>query len=351
MQPQRSTKFVWLLLVLLLGATVFALSPTSTPAAAQEATPEATPETPATPPPPQGAAYLELIGIVTAFDATTLTINGQVIDISSADIDLQLAVGVLVEVHAWLLADGSIVAYEVDPFDDDDLAPGEIELIGIVTALDGNTLTLGGLTIDISTAVIDDDDTPLRVGVLVEIYAVVFPDGRLVARLVTTEDAANDDDDDDDNDDRSRFARGVIVIIGTLDDFDDGSIIIGGQVIIIEVELDLPRVIGARYVIEIRVENANWVVIAMRFYLPDDDRRDDDDDDDDNRWRDDDDDDDNGSGSNPPPPGSGGDDDDDHDNGSGSNPPPPGGGGSGDDDDDGGDDDDDGDEAGGDDDD
>lgn len=96
---------------------------------------------------------VEVVGVITALDATTITVNGQTIDISTAEITTAdpLALDMAVRVQGTIQTDGSIVARQVSDAATG-LQPGEIEVTGALESLDATTAVVNGLTFDISTA-------------------------------------------------------------------------------------------------------------------------------------------------------------------------------------------------------
>src|SRR5687767_12829140 len=61
---------------------------------------------------------IEFIGIIEAMDANTITVNGQVIDVVSAELNTALTIGAQVKVEGTLNATGGVVAREVNATDD-----------------------------------------------------------------------------------------------------------------------------------------------------------------------------------------------------------------------------------------
>lgn len=179
--------------------------------------------------------HLELVGEVEALSTTTLTINGQVIDISTAELNTTLAVGDVVKIEGTLAADGSIVATEVNPVEDTELQPGEVEITGPIEAIDGATITIGGLMIDVATAELSQDLT-LEVGLVVKVHMSLVADttagtASWVAREVETHDPADDTNPDDNSTDPSTEHPGEFEIVGTLTLVDGDTITVSGMTI------------------------------------------------------------------------------------------------------------------------
>jgi len=247
----------------------------------------------------------ELIGTVESFDGTTLVVNGQSIDVTSAEIEGEIAVDSLVKVHAVPTGSNSWAAREVEPLmvddDDDDINPvstGEFEIRGTLEEVGESFVVVAGQTISLTSAEVKDTLTP---GVLVKVHVLPSDDG-LMAREI--ENAVGDDDDDDD--DNTSVTTEV-----SAQDASDMVIEIFPNTSIIEIELDAEFDDSTVWEIEtshgheIKIDVQTGVILTIE-------RDDDDDDDDDNSnssSSDDDDDDDDNSNSS-----SSDDDDDDDDN-------------------------------------
>lgn len=165
---------------------------------AQEVTPSPTPT-------PDNR--VELIGEIQAMDLDTITVSGQVIDLTMAEINTALEIGAVVKVQGWLLEDGTILAREVNDLNDDDqndeTLTDEVEIVGILSAYEGTTMTIAGQVVDVSKA-------EIKAGVEVDEYVkahATIVDGIWVAREVEPAqeddlsfDNTNDNSDDNGND-------------------------------------------------------------------------------------------------------------------------------------------------------
>ena len=213
-------------------------------------------------------AALEFAGQIQAQTATTITVNGVIIDITSAEIDGPLAVGGFVKVEAVLI-NSQYVAREVDANNDDDLRPNEIELVGFVQAIDGTTLLVGGQLIDLTSAEID---AGIDAGAIVKVHATTSSTGNWVARQVAlfdptaqgNDDLGNDDtlDNNDDlgNDDGEDFE-----LVGTLEGVGDGFIIISGQQFdVTQARVEGLLALGSQVRVEYVQVNGQWVVDEVR---------------------------------------------------------------------------------------
>lgn len=161
---------------------------------AQTAT--ASPTVPATP--QRSVGEFEFFGTISSLSGTSVTVNGRVYDISSAELHTSLTVGLQVKVHAIQNAAGVWVAREVEAwngqqFDDD----GETELFGTVTALSATTITVDGLVFDLSRAELK---TAIAVGDFVKLHVILDASGVWVAREVEDWNPLLGDDDSADED-------------------------------------------------------------------------------------------------------------------------------------------------------
>lgn len=144
------------------------------------------------------AVEFEITGTVDAVSTGAITLSGQVIQITGAQITGTITVGAVVKAHVSVAADGSLVAREIElvPLADQTLGVDEMEIIGVVQALTADSITIGGRVFDISAAEIKD---PIEVGSLVKIHFSAASTGdALVAReveLARIRIGAGDDED------------------------------------------------------------------------------------------------------------------------------------------------------------
>lgn len=229
---------------------------------------------------------IELVGEIEALSTTTLTINGQVVDISAAELNTTLAVGEVIKIEGTLEADGSIVALEVNPVEEGELLPGEVEIIGPVEAFDTDSLTIGGLVIDISAAELEDA-LVLEVGSVVKVHMSLVTDASGVESWVAREvqdgtDDSQDDGSDDSNDDTSNESHpGEFEIVGTLTSIDGDTIVVAGLTIdIVSAEIKGMLVEGA--LVKVHLSLVDGVLVAREVELHDSRPSDDDESEDDN---------------------------------------------------------------------
>ena len=152
----------------------------------------------------------EIYGVVEALDDTTIVVSGTSFDITTAEISGLVEVGAWVELGFITAEDGTAEAVYVAGEDDDIDTPDEDEdeqpyltLTGILESYEGSTMVVSGVTIDVSFAVIDNDDD-LVIGGYV---TVIFDDvnDEVVAIFVipqgSEDDGSEDDGSEDDNGD------------------------------------------------------------------------------------------------------------------------------------------------------
>lgn len=169
----------------------------------------------------QTTAEVELVGVVEAMTLDTITVNGLLVDVSTAEINTPIEVDVLVRVEGTLNVDGTITARQINPVADG-IQPGEAELIGVLESFDDTTMVINGLSIDVSSAEIDP---VIAVGDMVRVHATADSTGVWVAREV----ALFTPDPDVTAGDPTPV--GEFEITGTLEEIGDGFIVVAGQTI------------------------------------------------------------------------------------------------------------------------
>ncbi|MFQ5639429.1 MAG: DUF5666 domain-containing protein [bacterium] len=150
---------------------------------------------------------VEITGVIDSIGDSSLVVNGlsfiidpntQILDnkknpISFAD----LAVGMVVEIRAEILADGVQLATKIKLEDRDDQ---KLEVKGAIDSLGVNSLLVADVlfAVDASTVILDNQKNPidfsaLSVGEIVEVKGVQQPDGTFLAREIKLEDALEDE--------------------------------------------------------------------------------------------------------------------------------------------------------------
>jgi hypothetical protein len=186
----KKVSLLIVMVIALLPVVVFAQS-TSTPTP----TPTASPR----------VDQIKIEGIVESLQDGVLVIGGQSIDVSSAVIDSDVAVGSFAEAFVTLAADRAWVASRVElarnENEDDDL--NEVEIRGVVTEVGVDFVVIGGQRFDTSLAEVEGT---IVAGAFVELELQLNDAGQWVAVELKLDDDndQNDDRDDDLNDDHGR---------------------------------------------------------------------------------------------------------------------------------------------------
>ncbi len=168
---------------------------------------------------------VELTGAIEAMDATSITISGQLIDISTAEINVTLAVGLIVKAEGTV-ENGQFVARQVNAVDTTTPLTNSIEIVGTLSALDGSNATVAGMTFDISAA---EMGAGVVVGEIVKVHAS-FANGVWSANEIQLQPASTDDNGND-NQPSVDFTNGEIEIVGSLEAIGADSITVSGAVI------------------------------------------------------------------------------------------------------------------------
>lgn len=242
------------------------------------------------------ATEVEFIGLVEAMTLDTITVNQQVIDISNAEFTVAISLGTSVKIEGTLLPDGSIVAREVKaPEAVGSILPGEFEIVGVLTSIEGGNFVIGQMLVDASFAEIKPG---VALGELVKAHVSQNADGSLIAREI--EPVSDDDSDDnanlntndnqagandDNSNDNSMLISGdEVEIVGTLTGMTADSVTVGGQTISIAgAEIDDMLILGA--LVKVHLTSDNGQLVAREIELAraqDRDRERDDNRDDDN---------------------------------------------------------------------
>jgi hypothetical protein len=265
----KRTHWIILLSVALLAAAL--------PVFAQTATPTPT------------IGLVELKGPIEAVGSGTITIGGQIINVSGAflDDDVRLVAGATVEVHLQTTpVNGVWIALSVDN-ERDPAATPFAEIKGTLDSMDGSIIVVSGAVIDTSSAAIAD---ALGVGMPVEVYAQPGSAGVWLATRVEENfrdrsrdrdrqgDGGGSDESGRDRDrDRDRFFLDEdFEIVGTVEQAGANFLVVNGQRISIVAgvtDLD-PFVVGNRVAVEIGMVNGAAVAFEVN-NLRDDDRLDD----------------------------------------------------------------------------
>ncbi len=196
-----------------------------------------------------------VVGEVEAFDAETVTVNGLVISLADAEMEVALEVGMAIQVEAYAV-DDALVASKIK--ESDDLLAGELVYLGVIEDISLDAMTIGGITIDIANANVGET---LAVGDWAKVFFSIDGDGlwsvRIVAPLSDEADDSTDDSGDDDT-------EPVSAIYGTLDLIGDGYVVIGG-ITVYTTDIDTSNlIVGSIVALEFSVdENGQFAAISI----------------------------------------------------------------------------------------
>lgn len=167
-----------------------------------------------------GTGTMTVMGQTVTITSTTV-FESEVAGISSADL---VVPGNVVEISGYSSGDGSVYASRIEV----KLAAHtgeEIEVKGVITNLTATTFDIGGLTVDTSTAALDDSipDATLTEGLYVEVKSTAGfnGSGELVASGIELQDDGDMDLDGDDGDEVD--LNGVVTAINSASEFEVGG--------------------------------------------------------------------------------------------------------------------------------
>ncbi|MFQ5472521.1 MAG: DUF5666 domain-containing protein, partial [Dehalococcoidia bacterium] len=143
---------------------------------------------------PTPGLEINFTGDVESLNENTATIGGFAVTFD-ANTDFEnfggqpLAVGQNVEVHGWLLTDGSVLATKIDLKSSPPPTPPpnvEIEFTGFVEALNADTATIDGFTVrfDGNTNFENFNGQPLAIGQHVAVHGWLLTDGSVLATKI-----------------------------------------------------------------------------------------------------------------------------------------------------------------------
>ncbi len=202
----------------------------------------------------QTSEDLEVVGSVEAMTLNTITVNQLEIDVTSAEMNIPIEVGTIVEVIGELSTNGTITAHEVNAVDDE-FELGEAEIIGLLESFDGTTMLINGQTIDVSEADVQDGIT---FGGFVLVHAILKDDDDVwIARSAESFVASELDDELD---------EGELILIGTLEVLGNQELTVAGQPISIdatETEIQDILIVGVRVKVRVRITNDEWLALEI----------------------------------------------------------------------------------------
>jgi primosomal replication protein N len=224
---------------------------------------------------------IEFRALVEEIGAESWLIGGRAVALAAETlIDEGIVVGNLVEVHAFLSADGTLTASKIEledeEHDEDDFgSPGmEFELRGLVEAIGADSWTVSGQVFLVTSAT--EIDEGIIVGSMVKVEGFVGQDGTYTAREIKA-DFEDDGEDHDDGIPGSKFGTS-----GTVESIGETSWTISGQVFLItpDTEIDEGIVVGSFVKVEAFVA-ADGSFTAHEIELEDEDESFEDEDEDD----------------------------------------------------------------------
>jgi hypothetical protein len=137
------------------------------------------------------AGETEVVGVIEAIEGgTTFIVNGLRINAAGAEFYTAIRVGALVRVEGVLQPDGTLLAREVKPPEDDDLLEGYSEFSGVLTSLSATSAVVNGIVFDISGAEVEPG---LALGMMVRVHALLSEGGVWVAREIERDDSDDSD--------------------------------------------------------------------------------------------------------------------------------------------------------------
>jgi len=152
----------------------------------------------------------EFHGQVTAIDGTTLTVGDRTVTVTDATVIRQnganvalsaIAVGSFVEIDGALQADGTVLARRIS-IEDEQHEAGRVALVGALTAIDGNKLTVGGVLVTLSASTeilrgdVKVDASTLKIGDRLLVRGQVQADQSIAATRVRV--LGDDDQEEED---------------------------------------------------------------------------------------------------------------------------------------------------------
>jgi hypothetical protein len=227
--------------------------------------------------PVSGKAEIEFAGILESQVGEVWVIGGNPVAMGSAELKDTPTMGDQVKVHAFVNADGSLTAREVEmaqsdvvPDSDlsnvaDDLAKpdGEIEFVGAVDAKAATKWTVGGT--DLAIVGGTEVKGAIDVGSLVKVHAFRDANSLLTAREIELADGDLNDDGDG-----MLEAGEDFKLVGVLEAIGDNLWTVGGQTIVItpDTQIEGQFAVGQAILVEV-VAGADGSLVAKEVKSPD----------------------------------------------------------------------------------
>ncbi|MBM3120804.1 MAG: hypothetical protein FJZ97_01300 [Chloroflexi bacterium] len=196
---------------------------------------------------PSQVAELELTGTVESMAPTAWMMNGKVLAILPAtEIKGTIQVGDLAKAHAFVQADGTLAARQIEPAQPADaaqlsLAGAEYDFTGAVEAIAIDQCTVAGKTFAV-TAQTEIKGT-FSIGELVKIHLLVGVDGSLVAREIESPEAELED----------AMEGAEVELVAMIDSMAPEAWIIGGRTVAITAATEVKGVFTAGQAVKVHL--------------------------------------------------------------------------------------------------
>lgn len=202
-----------------------------------------------------------LTGTLESIGEGFIVVSGQQIDITQVEIDEVLVIGATVEMEFAQLADGSLVAIEVDYPDD-----AESYFYGVIESIEAESIVVSGFSFNTAYLTVS-----FAVGDPVEVEFIVVNE-IAYALSIEAEDADDDQNDDDDSDQDDDEA---VQLLGIVESLADGMIVISGLTIDTSNATVAENVfVGALVVVTFTNmgddDNPVWSAVSVELYSDDD---------------------------------------------------------------------------------
>lgn len=223
-----------------------------------------------------GGTDVEFTGVITALQDSLVFVNQLPVRVLPTTVLLDnnnnfimlaaLRTGLLVEVHANVGTDSTLLATRIKVEDNDN---DEIELRGFIDARTSRTITVLGVTFTVndSTIVLDNNDNPisfssLRAGMFVEVRGDRLLDGSILATHIKLEDFGNDEIE----------LRGLISALGA-DNLTVSGVtfyVTNTTVILDRNNLPIPfSALAVGMIVEVRADLQNGRWVASKIHIED----------------------------------------------------------------------------------
>lgn len=206
---------------------------------------------------------LEIIGTIIWFSHNEIIVNGQLIDVSQAEINIDLVIDAPVKIKGRLEQGNRLVAETIDLIDDG-LRPNELELVGILEVLENDSLIVSGRTINTSNAEVDPT---LEIGQAIAVFFSIAKNDEGNSFWAIREVRGIHSEEDGNGEDEAS----AVTLTGTLDNTSQGIITVAGQDInIANAALSPNLVLGILVTIHVELEDGNILAKSVTLGNQDD---------------------------------------------------------------------------------